>query len=437
MDQAIEVALIVVSGWIISVCFHEFAHAAFAYLGGDRSVKSKGYLDFNPFAYSDIRLSVILPTVFMLFGGIGLPGASVSIREDLLKNRYWSSLVSAAGPMATLLFSLLVLAIIRSGIFSDTWLFALCWLLNIEIIVLFLNLLPIPGLDGFGIIVPFLPQEMQKKAAAFYKHGIMILILLFWIVPGPNELLWRSAALTLKFVDVPLLLVDRGQYLYQKGSLPIAIAVVTLAGLAYFLRERKNYLSKAEKLLAAGKYQDALDMLEKQTDPGSKKDRLAALAYAGLSEQEKNEEKKEEILARALSSLEAANAKSPESYENYLVKGLIYHQKKNYQEALASYQKALSLNPENELSYINSCKILCLQERFLQVLELCAAFAKHFPYHPEIPLYEGMAQLGLSQFEQAARSFAEAEKRALQNKAAARELKELALQELAKSKSAS
>ena len=37
--------------WIFSVCVHEFAHALVAYWGGDRSVRARGYLDFNPLRY--------------------------------------------------------------------------------------------------------------------------------------------------------------------------------------------------------------------------------------------------------------------------------------------------------------------------------------------------------------------------------------------------
>ena len=39
---------IVFFGWIFSLCLHEFSHALVAYLGGDYTVREKGYLSFNP-----------------------------------------------------------------------------------------------------------------------------------------------------------------------------------------------------------------------------------------------------------------------------------------------------------------------------------------------------------------------------------------------------
>ena len=50
--------LIVLAGWIFSLCLHEFAHAAVAHRGGDHTVREKGYLSFNPLRYADPMLSI-------------------------------------------------------------------------------------------------------------------------------------------------------------------------------------------------------------------------------------------------------------------------------------------------------------------------------------------------------------------------------------------
>ncbi len=54
------VLLFVLGGWIVSVCFHEFAHAYAAYRAGDRSVEAAGYLTLNPFKYAHPVLSILL-----------------------------------------------------------------------------------------------------------------------------------------------------------------------------------------------------------------------------------------------------------------------------------------------------------------------------------------------------------------------------------------
>ena len=66
--------LFVFGGWMISLCLHEFGHAIVAYFGGDTSVKDKGYLTLNPLNYTDPGLSLLLPMIFLVMGGIALPG---------------------------------------------------------------------------------------------------------------------------------------------------------------------------------------------------------------------------------------------------------------------------------------------------------------------------------------------------------------------------
>src|SRR5438477_13152803 len=85
-------------GWILSVILHEFAHGLVAYWGGDYTIRERGGLTLNPLAYIDPLNSLVLPTVFLLMGGIPLPGGVTYIRRDLIRSRGWSSAVSAAGP---------------------------------------------------------------------------------------------------------------------------------------------------------------------------------------------------------------------------------------------------------------------------------------------------------------------------------------------------
>src|SRR3954468_23140025 len=95
-------------GWIMSVVLHEFAHGIVAYWGGDYTIRERGGLTLNPLQYVDPMMSIVLPIVFLLMGGIPLPGGATYIRRDLLRSRFWDSAVSAAGPLMNLiLFSIL------------------------------------------------------------------------------------------------------------------------------------------------------------------------------------------------------------------------------------------------------------------------------------------------------------------------------------------
>src|SRR5438034_540366 len=86
--------------WIFSVCFHEFAHAVVAYMGGDRSVRDKGYLRFDVFSYIHPVTSILIPVLFLAMGGLPLPGGAVHIDRSLLRSKHWESLVSIAGPLS-------------------------------------------------------------------------------------------------------------------------------------------------------------------------------------------------------------------------------------------------------------------------------------------------------------------------------------------------
>ncbi len=169
--------------WILSVCVHEFAHALVAYLGGDKSVVAKGYLHFNIFAYIHPVTSILLPALFLFMGGVPLPGGAVYIDDRALRGPAWRSAVSAAGPAANFILFLILAAIVHpaTGIVDSTsfvqppWVMLLCTLTVLQVFAVLFNLLPIPPLDGFGIIEPYLPREIRERARSFGWMGLVLL----------------------------------------------------------------------------------------------------------------------------------------------------------------------------------------------------------------------------------------------------------------------
>ena len=180
---SIGVFAFVLSGWIVSLCLHEAAHAYAAYWGGDKSVVQKGYLSLSPFAYAHPLLSFGLPLAYLLLGGIGLPGGGVYIEHAVLKNRHWDAFVSLAGPLANLVFLAILSIPFLLGWHEETgtsifW-SALGFLAALQASAVVLNMLPIPGLDGFGIIRPYLPYDMQAQANQMASLVGIVLIWLF------------------------------------------------------------------------------------------------------------------------------------------------------------------------------------------------------------------------------------------------------------------
>lgn len=73
--------VLVLGGWTVSLCLHEFGHAVTAYRGGDTSVAAKGYLTLDVRRYTDPGMSLVLPLIILLIGGLPLPGGAVWINQ--------------------------------------------------------------------------------------------------------------------------------------------------------------------------------------------------------------------------------------------------------------------------------------------------------------------------------------------------------------------
>lgn len=182
----IAVFLFVVAGWILSLCLHEFSHAFLAYRSGDRSVADKGYLTLDPLKYGDVILSFAIPVLFVLLGGIGLPGGAVWIDRGAIRGGRWRhSLISAAGPLANLVLALVLAALVTNladGRHDFFWA-ALAFLTFLQVTAALLNLLPIPGLDGFGIVEPYLPRNWVRQANEIGGYVFMGMLALLWFGP--------------------------------------------------------------------------------------------------------------------------------------------------------------------------------------------------------------------------------------------------------------
>ncbi len=104
---------VVLIGWVLSLSLHEFSHSLVAYLGGDYTVREKGYLTFNPLKYTHPVYSLLLPLLFLVMGGIGLPGGAVYIETWRLRSKNWRTAVSLAGPLSNLLLAIILGLILR------------------------------------------------------------------------------------------------------------------------------------------------------------------------------------------------------------------------------------------------------------------------------------------------------------------------------------
>ena len=204
--------IVVLVGWVFSLTLHEFSHAFVAYRGGDYTVKDKGYLTFNPLKYTHPVYSILLPLVFLLLGGIGLPGGAVYIETWRLYSRKWQTAVSLAGPISNLVLAVVLGVFLRFAPVTESGIWpGLAFLALLQVTAALFNLLPVPPFDGFGAIRPYLSQTWNERMADFSQISMWVVLALFWYVPLIGNLFWGLVGLIARLIGIPINLAILGQ----------------------------------------------------------------------------------------------------------------------------------------------------------------------------------------------------------------------------------
>lgn len=164
---------------ILAFAYHEFAHAFVADRLDDPTPRSFGRMTLNPFAHLNAF------GILMLFL-LGFGWATTPVNPNRLRGnpRTAMALVAIAGPLANLFMALLYALPIRLGFITPSlssgimptpaqFLFMGIW---INLVLFAFNLLPIPPLDGFTILLGLLPAEMAYQLGALRQYGPMLLL---------------------------------------------------------------------------------------------------------------------------------------------------------------------------------------------------------------------------------------------------------------------
>jgi len=214
----VDVFLFVVFGWLLSLCLHEYAHALVAYKCGDRGVAERGYLRLNPLKYTSPLLSIVLPVIVVIIGGIGLPGGAVWVDHAYIRSKAQESLISLAGPATNLIFAV-VCAVpfwlgaprepVEFGTAHGNFWIALATLGFLQVTASILNFLPVPGLDGGNIIRPWLNDQYQRAYALFAPYGFILLFVLLW-QSRANYYFFKFVAAIADGIGIPALIGEAG-----------------------------------------------------------------------------------------------------------------------------------------------------------------------------------------------------------------------------------
>ncbi|HET6381420.1 MAG TPA: site-2 protease family protein [candidate division Zixibacteria bacterium] len=162
---------------VVGLTFHEFSHAWVADQLGDRRPRALGRVSLNPLRHLDP-----MGSIFMLLVGFGWAKPVPVNPYALRPGPVGMSWVAASGPLANLAvaaaFAVVFRALDVAGIFIPFLGVMLFTVVVLNVALALFNLLPIPPLDGYNLVMPLLPPRWQYQVARYAQYGVVVLLLL-------------------------------------------------------------------------------------------------------------------------------------------------------------------------------------------------------------------------------------------------------------------
>ncbi len=191
---------------IFAITVHEAAHGYIARFFGDMTAQQQGRISLNPLKHIDPIGTILIPSITMLVGGIFFGWAKpVPVNFGNLRHPKRDMLwVAAAGPGANLVMAFLWAMVIKfavtlsSGFALPLALMGAAGILT-NTVLMVLNLIPLPPLDGGRIAVSLLPHNLAMKYAQIERYGFIILIILL-VTHILDKILWPFVMVTLQII---------------------------------------------------------------------------------------------------------------------------------------------------------------------------------------------------------------------------------------------
>lgn len=182
---------------LIAFTIHELAHAVTANFLGDLTPRRMGRITLNPLRHLDP-----FGTIMLLISGFGWAKPVMVNPNNMRGNpRTSMAIVAAAGPLSNFIMAAAASLPFRLGMMYPTMSstgtvpsleFVLTQFVWINLILAFFNLIPVPPLDGYKILLGILPLEMAYRLRPLEQYGFMLLLALIFFLPmlGVDVLGW-------------------------------------------------------------------------------------------------------------------------------------------------------------------------------------------------------------------------------------------------------
>ena len=190
-DQLVTAAILIAIFLLVAFPIHEFSHALAAYRLGDSTARLFGRLTLNPLVHFDPIGGSLLALSILMGGGFGWAKPTPVNPRNLEGGRWGEAIVAAAGPLSNLVLAVagaiplryIVATNMDAGIVGDV----LLDFVEINLLLMIFNFIPVPPLDGGAVLFAFLPPDVSWRLRPLLaQYGLLILIVLILPLSGES-----------------------------------------------------------------------------------------------------------------------------------------------------------------------------------------------------------------------------------------------------------
>ena len=192
-DISLETLIAGIVALLVGLTFHEFSHALTADQLGDHRPRAMGRLTLNPIAHVDP-----IGALMLVVAGFGWAKPVMVNPAALRGGRGSMALVAFAGPIANVVVAIVFAVVFRvmdlAGVDSRFFVNLVALIVQLNILLAIFNLIPIPPLDGYNVLLAYLPPAQAVMIQRYAPYGIIVLLLLIFLPGSPLRVLLGLAS---------------------------------------------------------------------------------------------------------------------------------------------------------------------------------------------------------------------------------------------------